>query len=243
MKYFKLRKKFIYQLVEKFKNDYGIYLSWRDSPYIKFKYIYICEIAAFFSYFFFYFNIKPNIITYLNIILAIIASIFFLIGETYLQIISLIIFFSKNILDNVDGFIAREKNLSSRFGASLDKFSGVIYYYSFLTSLIVHNYYLLNEKIILFSVILFLFLDLTNFKIKRNLNKINYDKKNITFKKILYILKSLNYDGRTKITDITILVIIFELFSNLYVVSTFLIILFLILKIIRNLYYLTLKFR
>ena len=244
MNYLTVRKKFINKLVFKFQKDYSIDLrNWKQNPYIRLKYIYISELSALLSFFAFNINLKPNTITYCNIILALLAPVFFIIENGNFIYLSLIIYFSKNILDNVDGFIAREKKLTSKYGAKLDILSGHIYYYSILTSLVIHNYSFSSEKIILIIGFSFLFLDLTYSKSSKVAQKLNLSRKKILNKKIYSFLKLLNFDGRTKITDIIILIILLEVFLNINLLSKIIIITFFSLKVLRNIYYLIERLR
>ena len=63
----------------------------------------------FFSYLILKTNITPNFITLFNLFLGVVAFIIFAGDIHQLKILGLIILFSKQILDNVDGFIARKK--------------------------------------------------------------------------------------------------------------------------------------
>ena len=155
-----------------------------------------------------------------------------------LKYIGIFIFFSKNVLDNVDGFIAREKKLISLTGKKLDEVSGHVYYYSIFLSLIFHSYYLTDNIIILFFGFFIILLDLINLIYnKQEKNSIKKNKSKL-FKKIYQFLKIINFDGRTFKTDFVILIILIEILSNIYLLSTFLIYLFFIPKILRNLHYL-----
>ena len=147
MDYSKLQKLYISDVQAKFKRQYNIDLNGSKANfYIKIKYIYNNYIGALFSYFFIKFNFSPNFITSLNIALGLFGLIIFSIDIDNLKIIALIIFFSKNILDNVDGFVARYLNKTSDFGDKLDLYSALVYYFSVVASLSLNNYYLSNNN-------------------------------------------------------------------------------------------------
>ncbi|HDD44332.1 MAG TPA: CDP-alcohol phosphatidyltransferase family protein [Candidatus Desulfofervidus auxilii] len=67
-----------------------------------------------------YTDIKPNTITLLSFLLAIVAAIFFLKGSHPYLIIAAILFELNYLFDCVDGSVARVKNLESPFGAYID---------------------------------------------------------------------------------------------------------------------------
>ena len=185
MKFKKLRRIFLEKITQKFKKDYKININrWFPNPYLKIKYKYIFEFASIFSYIFYKTNIVPNVITLLNILLAIVALAIFSLNINDLKYIGIFIFFSKNVLDNVDGFIAREKKLISLTGKKLDEVSGHVYYYSIFLSLIFHSYYLTDNIIILFFGFFIILLDLINLIYnKQEKNSIKKNKSKL-FKKI-----------------------------------------------------------
>ena len=240
MKYLNFRKFFFDNIAKKFNKDYKINInSWFPNPYIKLKYKYICEAASIFFYIFLKTNITPNFITIANILFAILASLIFMFNVGELKFLGLFIFFSKTILDIVDGFIAREKKLTSKIGTKLDPICGHIYYYSIFLSLIFHNYYSsYNNKIILLIGFLVILLDVTNLSFSKETKKAGKINKNYFFRKIYIFLKIINFDGRTSKTDLILFIILIETINNFYIFSQFLIYLFLAPKILRNSYHL-----
>ena len=236
MNYFKIRKIFIREMILKFEKLYSVKISnWTPNPYYKIKYIFINEFSSLLAFIFFKSKINPNSITILNILLALFAmTIFILDLENYIYL-SLFIFFSKNVLDNVDGFIARLQKSTSILGNKLDILSGIIYYYAILISLFFHNFAQSEDNEIFIILIIILISDLIHkrkFITKKNEKNKNFEKK------IIYkILKTLNFDGRTKTTDFIISIIIIEKLIFTELISTILIYLFLIPKLSRNIYY------
>ena len=72
-------------------------------------------------------NIKPNTISKISFIPPIIGFILIAFGtQMYVKIIGWIMFFLWNLLDGVDGNVARYKEISSKLGAILDSTSGYI---------------------------------------------------------------------------------------------------------------------
>ena len=117
-------------------------------------------------------NLSANFITYTNIVLAIIGFLVFLLNLENFKYVALLIF-SKNILDNVDGFVARFKKETSEFGDKLDFYSALFYYFAVLASLALNNFYLTNHYTILITVLIIFILDFLNpikfLKIKQRL--------------------------------------------------------------------------
>ena len=224
MRYSIFRKKCFNDVIKKYKVDHKIDLnSWKTSPYIKIKYLYINEISAFAGLIFYKLNISPNTITLANIFFAIVATIIFVFNFESFYILGLLIFFSKNIFDNIDGFIARITNKTSRFGHKLDFFSGIIYYYGVLISLTFHSFFQSKDLNLIYALVLITLSDL--FNINKTKNKFIYK-----------IYNFFNYDGRTTKTDFILLIILLEKKLNDFDFSYYLIILFLIIKLSRNLY-------
>jgi len=69
--------------------------------------------------------ITPNIITIVSFLISLIACYFFFIGGQFL-FYGATIFYAANVLDTVDGKLARMKGLQSEFGAMLDRRSDQI---------------------------------------------------------------------------------------------------------------------
>ena len=238
MNYFAVRKAFLNDIIKKYRRQYKIDLKkWLPNPYYILKYKYICEISSFFSYLILKTNITPNFITLFNLFLGVVAFIIFAGDIHQLKILGLIIFFSKQILDNVDGIIARKKKITSKFGAHLDEICGHVYYFSIFFSLTFHSYYLSNNnQNILFIGFVALMLDLINSNFSKKLKKIKKNYINYFLIKFYLFLKIINFDGRTIKTDLIILTILVELFYNLNYFSYLLLWIFITPKILRNLY-------
>jgi len=237
MKFTKVRKAFLNDIINKYKNQYLIDLkSWFPNPYYTLKYKFICEVASFISYFFLKLKLTANTVTMINLLLGILALMIFAMNISELKIIGLLIFFSKQILDNVDGFIARVNKSSSGFGKNLDAICGHVYYHSIFFSLAFHNYYIFENVIFIYLGFLALLLDILVIKNKKTKKRYNLNNKYLSLNNLYILLKAINYDGRTKKTDLILLLILIETFIFPLSFSFLLIFLFLIPKILRNFY-------
>lgn len=237
MEFFKIRKIYLAETFKKFKRQYEIDLKSWQNPYKKIKYIFINEFGAIFSFIFFKLNIKPNYITILNILSAITILLIFILDLKNYFFLALFLIFSKNILDNVDGFIARIKKQTSRFGDRLDYYSAKIYYFTILICFFIHIMNFENNFNVWIFFILIVVLDLINpgkkFSYYRKKNKVNQLKKNV----LLKLIALLNYDGRTNIVDFIVLVILLELLFQKIIFSIILCFFFVFIKTARNLFY------
>ena len=108
--YYKIRKLFISDISLKYQKEYKINIhNWLHNPYYTLKYKFICELASIISFLIFKTKITPNFITLINLLFALAAMLIFLFNFEQLIILGIFIFFSKQVLDNIDGFIARKK--------------------------------------------------------------------------------------------------------------------------------------
>ena len=236
--YLKIRKLFISDISYKYKKEYKINIhDWSSNPYYVLKYKYIYELASIISFAIFKTKVTPNFITLVNLFLALLATLIFFFNYIQFKALGISIFFSKQVLDNIDGFIARKKKLFSTYGKKLDEFCGHIYYYSIIISLIAHNYHLSQSNKIIILGLLIISLDLINIFFKKKIKTLKNKNTNSYFKNKLDFFKFLNFDGRTLKTDFLLLVIIVELSFNFFTISNFLIYIFVISKLFRNLYH------
>ena len=112
MNIIKVREEFIDDITTKYKNQYYINLkSWFPNPYYTLKYKFICEIASILSFFCIKMKITANIVTF-KFIFGGACFCNFCLDITKYKLLAILIF-SKQILDNVDGFIARKNKSSS----------------------------------------------------------------------------------------------------------------------------------
>ena len=86
------------------------------------------RIAEIISKPFIFFNIHPNIVTIIGILLGLTASCLYATGEIFYAKIASIIFFFAACFDHVDGEVARKLNKKSTFGHYLDHIGVCISY-------------------------------------------------------------------------------------------------------------------
>ena len=86
------------------------------------------RIAEIISKLFIFFNIHPNIVTILGILLGLTVGYFYSIGDIFYAKIASIIFFFAACFDHVDGEVARKLNKTSVFGHYLDHIGVCITY-------------------------------------------------------------------------------------------------------------------
>ena len=86
------------------------------------------RIAEIISKPFIFFNIHPNIVTIIGILLGLIAGCLYSIGDMFYAKIASIIFFFAACFDHVDGEVARKLNKTSIFGHYLDHIGVCITY-------------------------------------------------------------------------------------------------------------------
>jgi hypothetical protein len=210
--------------------------NWGKNTYLKLKYYFIIEIASFIAFVSLKFKIHPNSLSILNIFLAFTALILLSSLNDNLNYLALIIFFSKNILDYVDGFVARNSKKKSVTGAFLDEWSGIIFYFCFYFSLPIYVYQKTSNVFFLYISIILVFLNLINPKVfilsHKFLNSIDDNSKNKILEifnslksirnkkkegyknKIIKFISSLEYSGGTRYTDLLILIILIEIQLN-----------------------------
>ena len=73
-----------------------------------------------------YTNLRPNTLSYIGFLFAIIAALFFWQGSVTFFLLGAISFFIYDIFDDFDGIIARSKNIRSRRGGWLDILFGSV---------------------------------------------------------------------------------------------------------------------
>ena len=228
--YFTIRKKFYKDVLIKFKkNKLG-------KNYSKFKAFICLEFGIIFAYFFSIFKIKPNVITLIFILIVILASI--LLGSKVGNLVNIgvLIFFLKNSLDLTDGFIARLNKQTSPLGHILDTWAGtisIIFFQIGVGLFVFSKDSNLVYIFLLFSIIIFQTIDfkkhyLTEFKKVKKKNIIEYKnefknkhKKNL----ILRLFQILDYDGRSRYTDLVLLLIVLEHNYNLFFLTKYVLLL------------------
>lgn len=85
--------------------------------------------------FFNYFNIHPNVVTILSIILGVAAAVFFYFDELWLNAIGILLLVWANLYDSADGQLARMTGKKTRWGRILDGFAGDVWFFAIYVSL------------------------------------------------------------------------------------------------------------
>ena len=261
--FFLLRKKLYKEIYDKHSKKskisklmyYQPINNWKKNPYLKLKYFYIIEIANLISFLFIKKNYSPNILTLVNIKLALISFVCLSLPILELNYLSLLIFFSKNIIDYSDGFVARNLKKTSTTGMFLDEWSGFLFYCSFYFSVPIYVYNNTQDLKFIIILILILFFNIINPKLKilsydflKKLKKKEYEnithnfmylshiktKKKISFKEsFVKILSMLDYSGRTRYTDLVIVLIFFEIFFNFIFFTKFICLIWFLMSLLK----------
>jgi len=242
-----IRKKLVKDVYDKFEtNRLG-------KNYSKVKALINLELGAILAFFFIKLKIKPNIITFFYILLVLIATFLLASGKENLIYFGVLIFFFKNSIDLIDGFIARITNTASEIGHKLDTWAGTIslicfqlalglYVYS--KSLNIHYLYL-TLIIVTLSAIDFKkhYLSLSSTESNneiynyRNLLGQEYKKSsNSIFYYLFKILEILDYDGRSRYTDLILLLIVIENYQNKLILSNAVVYIWVLTNVFKFLY-------
>ena len=226
-----IRKKFYADVNRKFKNNR------LGKNYSKFK-VYIClEIGILLTYLFLKLRIKPNTVTIVFVLILFLATVLIATGNKELTLLGMIIYFFKNSLDLSDGFIARLTKQTSSLGSILDIWAGSVSITFFQISVGFYVFVKSNDPIFLILTLVIIVLNSIDFKKVYLIEKANF-KKNISFnfkdnlnskKKniIIKFLGSLDYDGRSRYTDLVLLIFLLEIYNTDIFVSQYIIILWL----------------
>ena len=233
--------------------------SWKKNIYLKLKYYFIIEFASIAAWLSLKLKISPNILSIFNIFLAFSGAVCLSIPLIFCNFLALMIFFSKNILDYADGFVARESKKTSITGAFLDEWSGIIFYFCFYLSLPIYVYQKNDDVSFLYVSIILIFFSLINpklfilsnkflssidetsknriLKIFSSLNTLRTEGKDGYKNKIIKFVSLLEYSGGTRYTDFTILIIIIEIQLNQILLTQYLCFLWIILAVAKFIYF------
>lgn len=141
--------------IESIAKNYGILLSWRNSPYSLFKVLIYKYLGLRLSYLCIQYHISANTITQIYILLA--PLTLFLLCTTYtpLLIIALFLSFFKGSLDWADGPLARFTLSCSDRGKCLDEFGAIINYDCLIVGSCVFVSNMQNSSLFLFLSIIY----------------------------------------------------------------------------------------
>jgi len=221
--------------------------DWKRNPYTFLKARFYIETSVFLLYFLLRTNISANMITILYGWAGILGCICLIIPSDNIHILAVLIFFSKGILDWIDGWIARLKGQTSLTGHVLDGYGALLndlgfqiglgFYVAFKTDTFIF-YYLIplipffyaislrsySEKILLTELLKDSFLkrEMKNFSDAgiTTYDKISDNVKRSVLGKHLVWFNRLNsfLDSRARNVDFICLLILIETFSKLSVV-------------------------
>lgn len=76
------------------------------------------------------FNVHPNVVTVLSILLGIAAAYFFYFEDIWLNVVGILLLVWANIYDSCDGQLARMTGKKTRLGRVLDGFAGDVWFFS-----------------------------------------------------------------------------------------------------------------
>jgi|ETNmetMinimDraft_33_1059910.scaffolds.fasta_scaffold20265_3 hypothetical protein len=230
--------------------------TWRN-PYLKLKFFYIIETASLISWLVIKNKININLLTIIGSVLAIMGFLSLSYPSIALNYLALFIFFSKNIIDYADGFVARLLKSSTTVGAFLDDWTGHLYYQCFFFSFPIYVFNQNNNINFLYISIGLFFLSVINPKIRIQQSSftetLKNDSKRVIIKTLSDISKSkgnnqnvksrfisflskLEYNGRTRYTDFILFVILIELQLGKILISDYICYLWLILFCLKILY-------
>ncbi len=236
--------------------------TWYKNPYLKLKYYFIIELSALFSWVFCNLKISPNFISIAGVVLSFSAIFLLNSSSIELNMIALLIFFSKNVFDYTDGYVARAQNKTSKFGAFLDEWSGEFTTLCIYISIPIYVYNKLGSNLFLYICLALLFLEIINPKKKiltfkylknidskyknkilnlfENLSRIKNNSTKKTFRYWLFnLFANMEYTGRTRYTDFIVLVLGFELYFQKIILSDLMTIFWLLLSTFKFLLFFT----
>ena len=245
---FKLIRKNLYEDVFSSLKLYG----W-NKKYSKVKALMCIEIGAILAFLAIKFKIKPNAITFSFIFLVFLATFFLSTGNDVLIIFGLIIFFLKNTLDLIDGYVARSTNQTSNLGHILDVWAGVISHMLFQIATCLYVYSKTLNSFFLYVSLIIAVLSFLDFKKhylslskKESEEKIASDwklkKQNIAekfsgaIKYLVKLLLILDYDGRSRYTDLVILIVLIEVFKSQLILTHIIVLIWLSTSIAKFFY-------
>jgi len=100
--------------------------DWKRNPYTFLKMRFYMEVSSVLIYWFLRVGIKPNTLTMIYISCGIVGGVLLSIPMKITIYLALFIFFSKSIIDNCDGHVARITNRVSLTGGILDNYGSLI---------------------------------------------------------------------------------------------------------------------
>ena len=231
--FIELRKKFYKDVFHKFKTKR------LGKNYSKIIALVCLEIGVLLTYLFLKIKIKPNTVTCIFILTIFLATIFIGSGNKDLTLIGIIIYFFKNSLDLSDGFLARLTRQTSHMGSILDIWAGFVSIIFFQIALGLYVYVKSLEPIFLIFTLIIVVLNTVDFKKVYLIECLNNKKmKPFSIKEdfrkqkkrnfLIRFFGLLDYDGRSRYTDLVLLVILINFYNYNLFLSKYVLILLLI---------------
>jgi len=235
-------KRHIKQLKERDNWNCGSYTNWYSiswgaflsAPYKKIKTTIILEISFFLLFLINKTNITPNHVTFFGVFWVYLGSFFMFSDNNLLIYSSLLLFFTRQIPDAIDGSLAHLKNKFSKTGHELDLWLGDTSRIAFIIGVMFYIFNRTNDAtilLLLISIIILISIDPRKYISMFKFSRIYYDKKlkghsekteNNSRNPAFSILKFFHYDGRTSYTDFVIFLILLDLKFNILPLLVFL---------------------
>lgn len=76
------------------------------------------------------FDVHPNVVTVLSIILGVAAGVFFYFDDIWLNVVGIVLLVWANLYDSADGQLARMTGKKTRWGRILDGFAGDVWFFT-----------------------------------------------------------------------------------------------------------------
>ena len=216
--------------------------DWRHSPYTALKSRFFFEISTVIVYFLQFTPIKANWVTLLYAALGIISALLLGSGIDSVIIAGVVVIFFRNILDWIDGPLARIKKQSSNLGEILDDWCAIVGSFGFLVGLGMYLYNATQEIHFIYLILILITvraIDLKDYAYHRTMYY--FYKSNISTKKLRnkrkkniqkgqnissVLIKLKNFfqnflDDRARTNDFICLVILVELNYNQIFLTNF----------------------
>ena len=237
MNFYKLRK-YHYKAVNMTNLNVGVDINnFKKSPYTYLKSIFNIEAASMLTYISLKLRIKPNSMSFAYATLGGIGGALLAIPNNDLfNLIAIIIFFSKSVLDVSDGSLARASNQTSDFGSVFDAWAGRFGHTCFIVGLGLHLFNKNNEFYFLILIIIILITNGTNFKLinlqlcnlaifkkarntnkNKNLKNEKKSKQKLVIQELKMLLRN-SFDDRSRSIDLICLLILINFERDILII-------------------------
>ncbi len=189
------------------------------------------------------FDFNPRFLTFIYIFQGFLAMVLLNVENIYLKLLALFLFFSKGTFDWADGHYARLKNKTSLTGHIIDIYGARLNSVFFLIGLGLFQYQKYNNEYFIYMLIflpllMFGYLEKYSYQIIFNKlnnidlnNNISNKSKKISYSFFSYIKKNKKFfinilDDRSRTVDLILLILLLELFYNIYISYIFFVAIF-----------------